>query len=200
MSPMHGVRPASVPPHPPSQHADLPCLARCRPRAVFAVWRKHARALHFWSASDTDYRVYPTSAPMSDELTKRGYYRDHAQEGRPRLAPDRRHAQADTRPADVNPARARQPARHPRDLRRLAGLPDPRHPRHAQNRPPLLVGLHRPLQRRHRRALPALPHRHPGPRHLTRGATGRAAPSRHARLRVQHGRRHRPPLDGNRKK
>ncbi|SDN48078.1 Lipoprotein-anchoring transpeptidase ErfK/SrfK [Lutimaribacter pacificus] len=34
-----------------------------------------SRALHFWNADDTDYRVYPTSVPMSDELTKRGYTR-----------------------------------------------------------------------------------------------------------------------------
>jgi L,D-transpeptidase ErfK/SrfK len=32
-----------------------------------------SRALHFWSAGGTDYRVYPTSVPMSDELTRRGY-------------------------------------------------------------------------------------------------------------------------------
>jgi lipoprotein-anchoring transpeptidase ErfK/SrfK len=32
-----------------------------------------SRALHFWSAGGTIYRVYPTSVPLSDELTKRGY-------------------------------------------------------------------------------------------------------------------------------
>ncbi|MEX0281494.1 MAG: L,D-transpeptidase [Arenibacterium sp.] len=32
-----------------------------------------SRALHFWSGDGTDYRVYPTSVPMSEELTKRGY-------------------------------------------------------------------------------------------------------------------------------
>jgi lipoprotein-anchoring transpeptidase ErfK/SrfK len=31
------------------------------------------RILHYWNATDTDYRVYPTSVPLSDELTKRGY-------------------------------------------------------------------------------------------------------------------------------
>ena len=34
-----------------------------------------SRALHFWNSDGTDYRVYPTSVPMSDELTKRGYTR-----------------------------------------------------------------------------------------------------------------------------
>ncbi|MBV7396666.1 L,D-transpeptidase [Mameliella sediminis] len=31
-----------------------------------------SRALHYWSA-DGGYRVYPTSVPKTDELTKRGY-------------------------------------------------------------------------------------------------------------------------------
>ncbi|MBO9477375.1 L,D-transpeptidase [Shimia sp. R11_0] len=32
-----------------------------------------SRALHYWSGDGSDYRVYPTSVPMSEELTKRGY-------------------------------------------------------------------------------------------------------------------------------
>ncbi len=32
-----------------------------------------SRALHFWSGDGSDYRVYPTSVPRTDELTKRGY-------------------------------------------------------------------------------------------------------------------------------
>ncbi|WP_095588765.1 L,D-transpeptidase [Actibacterium ureilyticum] len=32
-----------------------------------------SRALHYWSADGTDYRIYPTSVPKTDELTKRGY-------------------------------------------------------------------------------------------------------------------------------
>jgi L,D-transpeptidase ErfK/SrfK len=32
-----------------------------------------SRALHFWSADGSDYRIFPTSVPISDELTKRGY-------------------------------------------------------------------------------------------------------------------------------
>jgi lipoprotein-anchoring transpeptidase ErfK/SrfK len=31
-----------------------------------------SRALHFWSADGTDYRVYPTSVPRTEELTRRG--------------------------------------------------------------------------------------------------------------------------------
>ena len=32
-----------------------------------------SRALHYWNADGTDYRVYPTSVPATEELTKRGY-------------------------------------------------------------------------------------------------------------------------------
>jgi len=32
-----------------------------------------ARTLHFWSGDGEDYRVYPTSVPISEDLTKRGY-------------------------------------------------------------------------------------------------------------------------------
>ena len=32
-----------------------------------------SRALHFWNADGTDYRIFPTSVPLTDELTKRGY-------------------------------------------------------------------------------------------------------------------------------
>ena len=32
-----------------------------------------SRALHFWSADGSDYRLYPTSVPLTEELTRRGY-------------------------------------------------------------------------------------------------------------------------------
>lgn len=32
-----------------------------------------SRAMHYWAANDTDYRIYPTSVPMTEELTRRGY-------------------------------------------------------------------------------------------------------------------------------
>ena len=52
-----------------------------------ADWREHfdntrngviladtvSRALHFWSEDESIYKLYPTSVPISDELTKRGY-------------------------------------------------------------------------------------------------------------------------------
>ena len=34
-----------------------------------------SRALHYWGANGTDYRVYPSSVPMTDELTRTGYTR-----------------------------------------------------------------------------------------------------------------------------
>ncbi len=32
-----------------------------------------SRALHYWNSDGTDYRLYPTSVPLTEELTKRGY-------------------------------------------------------------------------------------------------------------------------------
>ncbi|GKY87954.1 peptidase [Sinisalibacter aestuarii] len=32
-----------------------------------------SRALHFWSGDGETYKLYPTSVPRSDELTRRGY-------------------------------------------------------------------------------------------------------------------------------
>ncbi|WP_204113876.1 L,D-transpeptidase [Shimia biformata] len=32
-----------------------------------------SRALHFWSGDGMTYRLFPTSVPMSEDLTKRGY-------------------------------------------------------------------------------------------------------------------------------
>ncbi len=32
-----------------------------------------SRALHFWSGDGQTYKIYPTSVPRTDELTKRGY-------------------------------------------------------------------------------------------------------------------------------
>ena len=32
-----------------------------------------SRALHYWSEDGSDYRLYPTSVPMTEELTRRGY-------------------------------------------------------------------------------------------------------------------------------
>lgn len=32
-----------------------------------------SRALHYWAADGSDHRIFPTSVPISDELTKRGY-------------------------------------------------------------------------------------------------------------------------------
>ncbi|AXI48785.1 L,D-transpeptidase [Sulfitobacter sp. SK012] len=43
-----------------------------------------SRALHFWSGDGQTYKMYPTSVPRSDELTKRGY----TQIVRKRVGPD----------------------------------------------------------------------------------------------------------------
>ncbi|MGR3380436.1 L,D-transpeptidase [Roseovarius indicus] len=46
-----------------------------------------SRALQFWSEDERIYKLYPTSVPMSEELTRRGYtrvvYKDPAPDWRP---------------------------------------------------------------------------------------------------------------------
>ena len=32
-----------------------------------------SRALHYWNADGSDYRIYPTSVPLTESLTRRGY-------------------------------------------------------------------------------------------------------------------------------
>lgn len=45
------------------------------------------RALHFWPEDESIHKVYPTSVPMSEELTRRGYtrivYKDEAPDWSP---------------------------------------------------------------------------------------------------------------------
>ena len=44
--------------------------------------------LHYWG-SDGFYRIYPTSVPLTEEMTRRGRTSDHPEAPRPGLAPDR---------------------------------------------------------------------------------------------------------------
>jgi lipoprotein-anchoring transpeptidase ErfK/SrfK len=43
------------------------------PGRVMVVADTVSRALHYWDADGTDHRIFPTSVPISDELTKRGF-------------------------------------------------------------------------------------------------------------------------------
>ena len=43
------------------------------PGGVMIVADTTSRALHYWNHETKEYRIYPTSVPMSEELTKRGY-------------------------------------------------------------------------------------------------------------------------------
>ncbi|MEH6832454.1 L,D-transpeptidase [Sulfitobacter sp.] len=68
---------------------DDPAVVVRRNTSSFAAqdWRDHfdalgvvtiladtdSRALHYWNADGTDYRLYATSVPRTNELTKRGY-------------------------------------------------------------------------------------------------------------------------------
>ena len=43
------------------------------PGSAMIVADTVSRALHYWDADGTGHRIFPTSVPISDELTKRGY-------------------------------------------------------------------------------------------------------------------------------
>ena len=47
-----------------------PYFANLRNGAVLVDTR--SRALHYWSEDETTYKLYPTSVPLSEELTRRG--------------------------------------------------------------------------------------------------------------------------------
>lgn len=69
--------------------AETPTLRNNLSSFVMRDWRDHfdtlgagtiiadiqSRALHFWNSDGGDYRIYPTSVPRLEELTKRGLTR-----------------------------------------------------------------------------------------------------------------------------
>jgi L,D-transpeptidase ErfK/SrfK len=93
-----------------------------------------SRALHFWSADGTDYRVYPTSVPLTEELTRRGYTEVVRKRVAPDWTPTESMKERDPTLPDYMPPGPGQPARHPCDVPDMARLPDPWHARHAQDR------------------------------------------------------------------
>ncbi|KIN60279.1 ErfK/YbiS/YcfS/YnhG family protein [Sulfitobacter noctilucae] len=70
-----------------AQTSDLESVRRNATSFMAQDWRDHfdslgkaavvadttSRALHYWNADGSDYRVYPTSVPATEELTRRGY-------------------------------------------------------------------------------------------------------------------------------
>ena len=96
------------------------------------------RVLHYWGVGRLLPHLPDLGAADRGDDPARPHH-GHAEAPRPRLAADRGDAQAPPRPADLRAAGAGQPARHPRAEPRLAGLPHPRHQRHPQDRPAVVV-------------------------------------------------------------
>ncbi|MGI9391895.1 MAG: L,D-transpeptidase [Boseongicola sp.] len=46
-----------------------------------------SRALHYWDSTDTIYKLYPTSVPLSEDLTRRGRTRIALKDGEPDWRP-----------------------------------------------------------------------------------------------------------------
>ena len=90
------------------------------------------RALQHWTA-DGSMRIYPTSVPLTDELTKRGY--TEVVEKQSRMA------------GTCRGRRSCQPSGYPRIVSVLAILPYSRNTGHAKDRPSVVKWLHRFVQR-----------------------------------------------------
>jgi L,D-transpeptidase ErfK/SrfK len=101
-----------------------------------------SRALHFWSDDQSIYRLYPTSVPLTEELTRRGVTSVVQKVVNPTWRPtvrDERARHPDWPDLSSRAERQGQPARHPRALpRRGPYYRDPRHARHPQDRAPLV--------------------------------------------------------------
>ena len=78
---------AQEPGQAPREYSNEPPVSRNSSSFVTQRWQDHfdtlglgaivadttSRALHYWSADGQTYKVYPTSVPATEELTKRGY-------------------------------------------------------------------------------------------------------------------------------
>lgn len=106
-----------------------------------------AKVLQHWTG-DGQMFLYPSSVPLSEDLTLQGLYRSRRKARQPKLDTDAIDAGAQSRVASICAGRRpQQPAWNACPLFVLAILPHPRHPRYAENRAPFLKRLHRPLQR-----------------------------------------------------
>ena len=127
------------------------------------------RVLHYWG-SDGFYRIYPTSVPLTEEMTRRGRttvtLKRPDPDWRPTAAMLVRHPGLPR----LRRAGPGQSARHPRTQPRLAGLSHPRHQRYPQDRPSILQRLYRAFQRAYPRGLRPRPDRNASVAHLTTSA------------------------------
>ncbi len=109
-----------------------------------------SRALHYWPEDGQGYRLYPTSVPLSEDLTRRGrtsvVRKVEGPEWRPTPAMQKRNPEW---PDYVPPGPDNPLGTHALYLSWHI-LPYSRHPRHPQDRAPIVERLHRALQSAHR--------------------------------------------------
>ena len=87
-----------------------------------------SRAVHYWGPDGT-YKLYPSSVPMSEELTKRGYTKVVRKAENPSWTPTASMRERDpSLPCPHGWRRSGQPVGHPRHVSGLARLSGARHP------------------------------------------------------------------------
>ena len=132
------------------------------------------RVLHYWG-EDGFYRIYPTSVPLTDQLTRRGRTEVTLKRPDPEWRPTDAMLGPQPRPAALRRARPRQSTRNTSTKSRLAVLSDPRHQRHPQDRAAVLERLHRAFQRAYPRGLRPGAGRNAGVANLTTPVNSSAA-------------------------
>ena len=87
-----------------------------------------SRALHYWSENQSVYKLYPTSVPLSEELTRRGRTEVVRKVEGPSWASDAVNEAAQPRMARFHRSWPGKSAGDPCALPELDLLSDPRHP------------------------------------------------------------------------
>jgi hypothetical protein len=127
-----------------------------------------SRALHYWSEDQSIYRLYPTSVPLSEELTRRGRTEIVRKAVNPPWRPTASMLERNPDwPKFVEGGAKDNPLGVRGMYLFMASLFDPRHSRHPEDWPQIIERLHRPLQRACRRTLRVGAGRHAGAADLT---------------------------------
>ena len=104
-----------------------------------------SRALHYWSEDETTYKLFPSSVPLTEDLTRRGRTEIIRKVEGPGWAPTPSMRKRNPEWPEYIPPGPGQSAWHACSLPELAVLPDPWNARYAQDWQTVFERLHRAL-------------------------------------------------------